>query len=130
MYVDYGAFVKATVSAITADEYARLAPIADAVIDNWTLERVGRAFSNGEALPAPVVALYCAIVEALPAAMADSRGGVRLSAFSNGVDSFTFASDDSTAKRLADSVGWMLDLLPVEWRSAAVCFEGGNAYAG
>lgn len=129
MYVTYDDFASVTVSDMGPEDYGRFSAVADAVIDDWTLNRVGRAVSKGEALPRPVVVVYCAIVEALPEAMAESKGGARLSAFSNGVDSFTFA-EESVSKRLADSVGWMFDLLPVEWRSAAVCFEGGNAYAG
>lgn len=132
MHVSYSDFTNLTLSQITLDEYGRIAPMADAVIDHWTHGRVGRAVSAGDALPASVKALYCAIVESMPAMAAASKvseGGV-LTSFSNGVDSYSFASDESLESRLWAQLGWMVDVLPVEWISAAAYFDGGVKYAG
>lgn len=116
----------------TEDTYNRLAPMADALIDNWTLGRVGRAVRNGETLPDSVVTLYVAIIEQLPAVIENgkvSKGGL-VSSFSNGIDSFTFETTKKISDTLYESLGWMVDLLPIEWCSAVVSFEGGNKYAG
>lgn len=116
----------------TQEEYMRLAPLADAIIDEWTLDRVGRAVRNGEELPEIVRTLYVAIIENLPAVIENGKvqtGGL-VSSFSNGIDSYSFDVDSSVRDELKRSIGWMLDLLPVEWISQCVYFEGGNKYAG
>lgn len=131
MYVDYDTFDAMALAVLSEGEYARLAPLADAIIDHWTLERVGRAVRNEEELPAPVVSLYCAIVEALPPIIEGSKpgkGGL-VTSFSNGIDSYSFDVSATAADQLWRSLGWMVDLLPVEWVSAAVAYEGGNGYA-
>lgn len=133
MYVDFETFRLFGAAEMSAEEYGELAPMADLVIDHWTLDRVGKAVRNGEALPAEVVSLYCAIVSQLPAVIEQAKaasGGDKVQSFSNGVDSFTFDLSVNTLSRLRDSVGWMVALLPVEWSSGVVVFEGGNAYAG
>ena len=127
MYVSFCKFQKATVSDISEGEYRRVAPLADALIDDWTLGRVGRAYEDGEELPPTVVTLYCAIVESLPAVLEGSRvgkGGL-VSSFSNGVDSYTFEVTETAASRLKSQLGWMLWLLPVEWMSGVVSYKGG-----
>lgn len=147
MYVTYEEFLNLTVAAvpthpiengtdeiqdaITEAQYNMVAPIADAIIDNWTLDRVGRAVRNGEELPPVVVTLYISIIESLPALMDNSKvsdGGL-VSSFSNGIDSYSFDVTSGMAEQLHRSLGWMLNLLPVEWCSSVVSFEGGNAYA-
>lgn len=131
MYVSYDAFSELSGSDMSEQDYMRLAPLADLIIDDWTLERVGRAVRNGEALPDSVVSVYIAIVGNLPAMLANSKaqeGGV-VSSFSNGIDSYSFDVDSKVGDELQRSIGWMLDLLPVEWSSRCVSFEGGNRYA-
>lgn len=133
MYVDFDTFKTFGGAETSAEEYGKLAPMADLVIDFWTLDRVGKAVKNGETLPSEVISLYCAIVDALPSVIEQARvssGGSKVQSFSNGVDSFTFDLSINTVSRLRDSVGWMVSLLPVEWSSGVVAFEGGNAYAG
>lgn len=132
MYVDYSTFSEHALAELTEDEYARLAPLADAVIDDWTLGRVGRAVNAGEELPDVVVTLYCAIVEALPPIIEGSKPGTGglVTSFSNGIDSFSFDTSETAGDQLRRSLGWMLELLPVEWMSGVVSFEGGNRYAG
>lgn len=130
MFVSYEDYKALTVfTPATQADYERMAPIADLVIDHWTLGRVGRASANGEALPDAVKVLYASIVESLPSVMSEAKGGERVASFSNGVDSYTFVNE-AVDKRLKDQIGWLLDLLPVEWVSACVPFEGGTAYAG
>ena len=75
-------------------------------------------------LPDAVKVLYGAIIEALPAVLGGVRGGERVASFSNGVDSFTFdlASIDA---QLDGQLGWLLDMLPVEWMSECAAYEGG-----
>lgn len=120
-------------SEMTEEEYTRVAPVADLVVDHWTLGRVGRAVGKGEELPQAVAALYCAVADAVPDAVEQSRkagkGGL-VTSFSNGVDSFSFDASVTASKRLYESVGWMLALLPVEWCSGIPSFEGGSAYVG
>lgn len=130
MFVDYEAY-KAFASAnpLTEPEYERLAPFADLIIDHWTLGRAGRASAANEELPESLQALYSAAVEAVPSIREEMGAGDRVASFSNGVDSFTFENLAIEAK-LRERLGWMLSLLPVEWVSACVGFEGGNAYAG
>lgn len=131
MYVPYNVFTEHGMADLSEDEYKRLAPMADLVIDHWTLERVGRAVRNGDELPDSVVTLYCAIVEALPTIIEGSRpskGGL-VTSFSNGIDSYSFDVSETVEQKLRRSVGWMAELLPVEWVSAAAAYEGGNGYA-
>lgn len=134
MYVPFDRFEELTLGDgdITEEFYAKAAPMADAIIDHWTLDRVGRAVRNDEELPEIVEALYVKIVESLPAVMDGvkmGKGGL-VSSFSNGIDSYTFDVSDTVEKRLKDTIGWMVGMLPVEWISECVSFEGGNRYAG
>lgn len=132
MYVSWDTFEELTLgNDITEEQYVRLAPMADLIIDHWTLDRVGRAVKNDEELPDSVNTLYAAIVENLPALIENGKvqtGGL-VSSFSNGIDSYSFDMSAGIEEQLHKSLGWMLDLLPVEWISACVSFEGGNKYA-
>lgn len=131
MYVPFETYAELALSELTEAEYAKVAPMADAIIDHWTLERVGRAVSDGEELPDIVVTLYCKIVDAVPDMLDGTKvgkGGL-VSSFSNGIDSYTFDVTETMQQQLTNRFGWMLDLLPVEWISACVSFEGGNRYA-
>lgn len=127
-YVSYEEYRDYADAAIDEAEYNRLAPLVDLIIDHWTLERVGRAYRAGETLPDHVVSLYCAIVYHLPSVIEAS--GERVSSFSNGVDSFSFDVPETVEAELGKSLGWMISMLPVEWSSACVPFDGGNRYAG
>ena len=128
MYVDFETFKAATYSDMDEREYESACAIADAVIDDWTLGRVGAAYGKGEELPTIVERLYCAIVESVPAMLESSKvgKGEPVSSFSNGVDTFTFAASEPIEQRLRRSVGWMLDLLPVEWVSGVSSYRGGS----
>lgn len=148
MYVSYERFLEHTLGAVpphpkeddskqefdglTEKQYAHVAPMADLIIDDWTLERVGRAVRNGEELPQSVVTLYVAICEAIPGIMDGAKSGSTglVTSFSNGVDSYNFQVTEDMATALENQLGWMVDLLPIEWCSAVVSFKGGNAYAG
>ena len=130
MFVDYDDYSDLTVfGPVTESDYERYAPVADLITDHWTLGRIGRASADGEELPDAVKVLYVSVVESLPSVMKEAKGGDRVKAFSNGVDSFTFEIE-AVDKRLRDQVGWLVNLLPVEWVSACVPFEGGLKYAG
>lgn len=137
MYVPFDEFKRITLldasdgGEFTEDVYERVAPMADLIIDHWTLGRVGRAVKNGEDLPSSVKTLYVKIVESIPAIMDNTKigkGGL-VSSFSNGIDSYTFDVTTGMMEQLQQSIGWMLNLLPVEWISECVSFEGGNKYA-
>lgn len=104
---------------MSEDEYSRNAPLADAVIDHWTLERVGRAVSNGVELPEIVKAVYVSIIDNMDVL---SGSGEIVSSFSNGVDSYTFDNSSSEADRLKS---YAMTILPVEWISAATKYHGG-----
>lgn len=132
MYVSYETFLENTLGAvpmqpttdaetqkpsITEEEYVRLAPMADLIIDHWTLDRVGRAVRNGEDLPASVITLYVALVETIPGIMDGvnpSKGGL-VSSFSNGIDSYTFEVTPNLEQQLKNTLGWLVDMLPPEW---------------
>lgn len=130
MFVDYEDYKALTVFCpVTETDYERYAHVADLITDHWTLGRIGRASADGEELPDAVKVLYVSVIESLPSVMKEAKGGDRVKAFSNGVDSFTFEIE-AVDKRLRDQVGWLVDLLPVEWVSACVSFEGGARYAG
>lgn len=130
MFVDYESYKALTVfGPVTETNYERYAYVADIVVDHWTLGRIGRAFAAGEELPDAVKVLYVSVIESLLSVMKEVTGGDRVKAFSNGVDSFTFEIE-TVDKRLRDQVGWLADMLPVEWISAAACFDGGVKYAG
>lgn len=138
MYIPFATFADRTLGdvtdpsqGITEDQYVKIAPMADAIIDHWTLDRVGKAVKNNEELPEIVVTLYVKIVESLPDIMDGTKigkGGL-VSSFSNGIDSYSFDTSETMEDQLKRRFGWMLDLLPVEWGSACVPFEGGNKYA-
>lgn len=118
-YMDYQEFARGDV--MDEAEYTRNAPYADAIIDNWTLNRVGEAVSDGVELPDVVKAVYTAIVENVDVL---SGSGEVVSSFSNGVDSYTF---DTSAGTQAEQVkAAAIEMLPVEWCSAAVDYKGGN----
>lgn len=140
MYVSWEDFSNLTLGNTDPDKgqpdftegtYVRLASMADLIIDDWTLGRVGKAVRNGEELPDSVKTLYVAIVEQLPALMENSKvqSGGLVSSFSNGIDSYSFDVTQTMDDELRRSLGWQLNLLPVEWISACVSFEGGNKYA-
>lgn len=132
MYVDYQDFIDRTLASDfpTEEQYVRLAPIVDSIIDDWTLGRVGTAVRDGEELPEPVVTLYVAIMEALPGAVEGGKAnGQLVKSFSNGVDKFEFEDEGTVMDRIEQSCQWMLGLLPIEWCSTCVSFSGGNAYA-
>lgn len=125
MFVTYEEYEGLTpFDPVPEQEYERLAPIADIVSDHWTLGRIGRASARGEVLPDAVKVLYGAIVKALPAVLDGMAGGERVASFSNGVDSFTF--DLATVSgQLDGQLGWLLDMMPVEWVSECVAYDGG-----
>lgn len=126
MYVDFDDFSASAFGGMTADEFNRAAPLADLMIDHYTLGRVGRCVGEGHALPQPVVTAWCAIAAAVPAAVAEaSQTGGRLTSFSNGVDSFGFAAEGDALTALTERTGWVVEALPVEWISAAVSYAGG-----
>ena len=127
MYLSYKNFQKLSGSIMTEQEYRSACAIADAVIDDWTLGRVGRAYEADEEIPETVTRLYCAIVESVPAMLESAKvgKGEPVSSFSNGVDTFTFATGDTMGQRLRRQLGWMLELLPVEWVSCVASYKGG-----
>ena len=124
MYVDFETFSNSAFGGMTADEYARVAPLADLAIDHHTLGRVGSCLSLGHDLPASVTTAYCALAAALPSAVGDAGAGRQLTSYSDGVDSYGFATS-TVAEDLAQRTAWVVDMLPVEWISAAVRYEGG-----
>lgn len=114
-------------SEVTEADYMRLSSLADTVIDDWTLERVGRAVKNDEELPYSVVNLYCAIVDAMPAMLNQTTvEGDAVTSFSNGIDSYGFDTSKTLSDKLMSSLGWILDIMPVEWISRVVSYKGGN----
>ena len=138
MYIPFETFAELTLGDVTDPSnginettYKKLAPMADAIIDHWTLDRVGKAVKNGEELPDIVKTIYVKIVESLPDIMDGTKigkGGL-VSSFSNGIDSYSFDVSETMEEKMLKQFGWMLDMLPVEWGSACVYFEGGNKYA-
>lgn len=138
MYVPFETFAELTLGdvkdptqGITDEQYVRVAPMADTIIDHWTHERVGRAVKNGEELPDCIVLVYVKIIESLPDIMDGTKvgkGGL-VSSFSNGIDSYSFDVTSTMEEQIHSRIGWMVDTLPVEWISDCVSFEGGNAYA-
>ena len=134
MYIDFDTFESMTLGDgdIPEDVYSKVAPMADAIIDHWTLGRVGRAVANGEELPEAVKLVYVKIIESVPDILDGTKvgkGGL-VSSFSNGIDSYSFDVSESMEQQMLNRFGWMLELLPVEWSSECVRFEGGNKYAG
>lgn len=129
MYISYDDFSQITIGEITEEEYIRIAPMADAIIDDWTLGRVGKAVNNNEELPQVVKTVYTSICEHIPSILEGSKGNL-ISSFSNGVDDYTFEVTPDVTERMQNELGWMAHLLPVEWYSGCVSFEGGNEYAG
>ena len=138
MYVPFETFAELTLGdvtdptqGITKEQYVKVAPMADAIIDHWTLDRVGKAVRSGEELPDIVNTIYVKIIEALPDIMDGTKvgkGGL-VSSFSNGIDSYSFDVTETMEEKMLKQFGWMLNLLPVEWGSVCVSFEGGNKYA-
>lgn len=118
-FMDYQEFARGDV--MDEAEYTRNAPYADAIIDNWTLDRVGKAVSNGVELPEVVKVVYTAIIDNIDAL---TGSGEVVSSFSNGVDSYTF---DTSAGTQADQLkAAAIEMLPVEWCSGAVDYKGGS----
>ena len=119
-YVDKTDYEAVSGHTMDEAEYARKSAYADAYIDSITLDRVGKAVANGEELPQQVKLVYTLIVDDIDAVTAT---GDRVSSFSNGEDSYSFdMSEDSAARIYATASA----LLPVEWISACVAYEGGN----
>lgn len=117
MFVDYATFNEQwSASGITEEEYERLAPFVDLLVDDWTLGRVGHAVADGAELPDFIVSLYCLTMVNLKANMeANSGGGQKVASFSNGVDSYSFVTDETVLDAVTSNVGWMVDSLPDEW---------------
>lgn len=126
MYVEFEQFDNSAFGGMTAADFEASAPLADMLIDHYTMGRVGRCVGEGHPLPQPVVTAWCAIAAAVPAAVAEaSQTGGRLTSFSNGVDTFGFAAEGDALTALTERTGWVVDALPVEWVSAAVSYAGG-----
>lgn len=125
MFVDYETYSEIALSEIDSEQYSRLAPVADAIVDAWTLERAGRAVGRGLSLPQQVVHLYAAVVDALPSVLEQTKAPSLVSSFSNGVDSFSFDAPKTLQEQLYGQLGWMVNLLPVEWVSGVSSYEGG-----
>lgn len=121
MYVEYIEYQRFSHNPVVENDYVKSAPYADAFIDNWTLERVGKAVRNGEELPDSVKMTYAKIIDTLDT-LTDTDGQV--TSFSNGVDNYTFDTSTPQANMIHDLC---IYLLPVEWCSACVSYEGGNA---
>ena len=117
MYVDYETFANSAFGGLTA-------ALADLAIDHHTLGRVGACALQGHDLPASVTTAYCALIASLPCAIEDAGAGRQLTSYSDGVDSYGFAAS-TVAEDLAQRTAWVVDMLPVEWISAAVRYEGG-----
>lgn len=122
MYVDYMEYQKyARYDVMDERTYQASAPLADAIIDNWTMGRVGKAVSDGVELPEVVKAVYTSIIDNLEAL---NGSGEVVSSFSNGVDDYTFdTSNGSQADRLKQAA---IEMLPVEWCSGVAPYEGGS----
>lgn len=116
-YDDYKAACLA--KPVDEERFAALAPLADAVLDSWTLGRASRAADDGRDMPSVVATLYAAVVDALPSAVEASHGGERVTSFSNGVDSYSF-DVQSVGDELESRLGWLVQALPVEWCSVCV----------
>lgn len=124
MYLSYEEYLRYSQGEHLPEvDFTSAAPFADLVIDNWTMDRVKKAVSNGEDLPDSVKVAYASIVNNIEALEGITEP---VSSFSNGVDSYTFASTSDQAESVKQ---WALNLLPVEWCSGIVSFEGGNRYA-
>lgn len=110
---------------ITPEAYMRLAPLADNLIDAWTLYRVGNAVRRGDTLPESIVALYCAIIDGLPYLTKSScEAGQRVASFSNGIDSFSFDLTTTAAEDMRRSLWWMVEALPWEWNNSLASLWG------
>lgn len=126
MYVSWETYKASAFASegVSEPDYPRLASLAEAVIDDWTLWRVGEAYATGEALPECIVNLYAAIVSNIPQLVEDAKSGAvsepLLTSFSNGVDSFGFEAEQGVSERLRSGLQWMVDALPIEWQSSCV----------
>ena len=118
MFVDYETYSEIALSEIDSEQYSRLAPVADAIVDAWTLERAGRAVGRGLSLPQQVVHLYAAVVDALPSVLEQTKAPSLVS-------SFSFDAPKTLQEQLYGQLGWMVNLLPVEWVSGVSSYEGG-----
>lgn len=121
MYVEYLEYQRFTHNPVVEVDYERIAPYADAYIDNWTLDRVGKAVKNGEELPDVVKMVYSRIIDSVEDI---NNADGQVSSFSNGVDSYSFDTSKTMEQRVYNLC---MNLLPVEWISACVDYEGGNA---
>ena len=125
MYIDFETY-NASVCAVemTDDEYSRYSELADIILDSWTYHRAQQAAVRGEEFPREVKALYCAIVASVPDLLSDikegSTGSAILTAYSNGVDDYTFEASDYLADEMKSSLQWMIDALPIGWDCACI----------
>lgn len=120
MYVPYLEYQRFTHDPVVENVYNVSAPYADAFIDNMTLDRVGKAVRCGDELPDVVKMVYATIIDS----MGDIREtGGRVSSFSNDVDTYTFDTSTPIGQNL---MNFCAKILPVEWISANVDYEGGN----
>lgn len=120
MYYDYEGYLKHYPhSELTPEEYSSRALQADYMINNITLDRVKRAVDKGQELPDIIEEVYYKIVNELDAFNGDSE---RVTSFSNGVDSYSFDVTKTDKERIYE---WAVELLPIEWCSVCVSYEGG-----
>lgn len=104
---------------VTEDEFNARAPYADLIIDNWTLERVKKTVEAGKVLPKAVKLVYCQLIDNMEQINSTDE---RIQSFSNGQDTYTFGLSDSVRDMVWHHA---LEMLPVEWISACVMYEGG-----
>lgn len=110
---------------MSEEEYTRLAPVADAVVDDITLGRASRELNEGYELPKSIEILYYLVMKNLPV-YTNVQQGSEVASFSNGIDSYSFVTGKTYADQMKSILGWYIDALPIEWVSVVVNYHGGE----
>ena len=114
---------------MSEDEFSSVEPYAESILDGMTLNRI-KSGDSEKGDPSAVTRAMVVLVDYVPQireAFKSHASGSEVSSFSNGVDSFSFASGTSTGawrnEAMAAALAEVTLLLPIELISADVSYN-------
>ena len=125
MYLTYAQYQVYGNGSVSEEDFASSEAWAEALLDHWTLNRLRNiGWSEWE----DKVQLVMAKLVDSKVSVEEDEDGAPVTHFSNGQDSYTFASfgDPLFNPAMGKAYGFAVDVLPVELISAAVHYNGAS----
>lgn len=132
MYLTYEEYT-AMGGTADADTFDRLEPEAELLLDVWTLNRLHVPEAIPDGIPSSVKVAMRRLVDYVPSIEEGYKrkaNGEEVSSFSNGVNSFSFATSDASAgsgnTALDAAYDQITGMLPIELVSTCVSYNYAN----